>query len=43
MYGTMDTGTKVAITVVVALIVAGITAGVMWFRNFASTHSTDDD
>ena len=43
MYGTMDTGAKVAIGLVVALIAVGIFAGVRWFRKSASTHATADE
>ncbi|MFJ9631500.1 hypothetical protein ACIQPR_10475 [Streptomyces sp. NPDC091280] len=32
MYGTMDTGSKVAIFLVVFLIVAGISVGIVRFR-----------
>jgi hypothetical protein len=43
MYGTMDTGSKVAIGLVVALIAVGIFAGVRWLGRLASKDSPGDE
>ncbi|MEU5274514.1 hypothetical protein [Streptomyces hygroscopicus] len=41
MYGTMDTGSKVALIVVLVLLAAAVLRSVVWLKNRA--RSTEDD
>ncbi|MGW4227450.1 hypothetical protein ACWEG1_28780 [Streptomyces bauhiniae] len=43
MYGTMDTASKVAIFVVIALVIAGVSVGVMWFGKSNRNDSPDGE
>ncbi|MEU1803882.1 hypothetical protein [Streptomyces sp. NPDC019937] len=41
MYGTMDIGSKIALTVVLVLLAAAVVGGIAWLKN--RDRSTEED